>query len=191
MGGTVYQLLGYPGTGKYTIAKEVVRRLRARGEGVSLMDNHATADLVWELVPQHRWFDADVMERLMQVRMLLLDAAVELSPPDQSFIATNFVSKTTDVFAIPKGFAERRGAQLVCVVLECDREEILRRVPSPGRAERKKLVNVEVAARILDGPNLVPDWEHVLRLDITGLSVEEAATQLLQLTGAVTLSQES
>lgn len=47
----VYQLLAFPGTGKYTIAVEIVRQLTERGEHAVLLDNHATANLVGQLVP--------------------------------------------------------------------------------------------------------------------------------------------
>ena len=53
----VYQLFGYPGTGKLTIAQEIVRLLAERGEPCARLDNHATHNLVWQLIPAERKFE--------------------------------------------------------------------------------------------------------------------------------------
>ncbi len=87
----VYQLLGYPASGKYTVAKAMVELLAARGEPAALLDNHATANLVWSLVPRERRFDPDVMARLAELRSVLWDAAAELTSPDRSLILTNYL----------------------------------------------------------------------------------------------------
>jgi hypothetical protein len=87
----VYQLLGYPGTGKYTVARAIVEQLAARGEPAALLDNHATANLVWSLVTPERRFDADVMARVAELRAVLWDAAAELTGPAHSLILTNFL----------------------------------------------------------------------------------------------------
>jgi len=183
VGGTVFQLLGYPGTGKYTVAREMTRLLREDGHGVSLMDNHSTANLVWDLVPGERRFDADVLEHVIAFRLHLLDIAVELSPPDWSFIATNFVGPRApeNVFDIPRRLAERRDARLVGVVLTCSTEERERRVVSPGRAERLKVADVELLRRIIDAGMRVPDWPDLVELGTTALTPTDAAAKILAL----------
>ena len=40
----IYQLLGYPGTGKYTVARALVDQLEAGGATVRLIDNHLVAN---------------------------------------------------------------------------------------------------------------------------------------------------
>jgi adenylylsulfate kinase-like enzyme len=50
----LYSLTGYPGTGKYTIAKELVRRLEERGETARLVDNHTVGDPILGLIPISR-----------------------------------------------------------------------------------------------------------------------------------------
>ena len=87
----VYQLLGFPGTGKYTVARAIVKQLAARGEPAALLDNHATSNLIWSLVPSERRFDPDVMARLAELRSVLWDAAAELTSPAHSLILTNYL----------------------------------------------------------------------------------------------------
>ena len=69
----VVQLLGYPGTGKYTVAKELVRAMEADGRPARLLDNHASGNLILSLVPTptHGIPDA-VMDRIIEVRDAVL-----------------------------------------------------------------------------------------------------------------------
>ena len=65
----VVQLLGYPGTGKYTVAKELVRAMEADGRTTRLLDNHASGNLILSLVPKPtHGIPAPVMDRIIEVR---------------------------------------------------------------------------------------------------------------------------
>jgi hypothetical protein len=178
-----YQLLGFPGTGKYTVAKEIVAQLAARDEPAALLDNHATANLVWSLVPESRRFDDDVMARMHQLRLVLMDAVVELTSPEHSLVFTNFVpaGRPTNLLDGHRDVAARLGRPLVAVVLRCDEDEVLRRVPSPERAERYKLVEPRIARRIMDAGMTLPDWPELVHLDTTGLSAAETAARVIAL----------
>src|SRR5690349_1166541 len=87
----VYQLFAYPGTGKLTIAKEIVKQLEARGEPCARLDNHATHNLVWQLIPPHRRFDPPVLAKVFELRRVLLEAAAELTSEAHSIVFTNFL----------------------------------------------------------------------------------------------------
>ena len=182
-GGTVYQLLGYPGTGKYTIACEIVRILRERGDVVALLDNHATANLLWQAVPPERRFERNVMDWLAKVRAVLLEAVEDIAAPDASLVFTNFVppERPATVLDFHRDLARRRDSRLVAVALRCEPEEILRRVPNADRAERFKLVNTDIARASMEQPLNLPDWPELVDLDITGLTPTEAAERVLSL----------
>ena len=179
----VYQLLGFPGTGKYTIAKAMVEQLSARGEPAALLDNHATANLVWSLVPPERRFDHDVMHRMLELRILLLDAVAELTSPAHSIVFTNFLpaGQASSVIDRHREIARQLDRRLVAVVLHCDPEEVLRRVPNPDRAARLKLVDAGHARTVMDRGMTLPDWPELVDLDITGLSPADAAARVLAL----------
>jgi KaiC/GvpD/RAD55 family RecA-like ATPase len=49
-GPCIYALTGYPGTGKYTVAKELVAQLVDLGRPVRLMDNHETGNPILRLI---------------------------------------------------------------------------------------------------------------------------------------------
>ena len=179
----VYQLLGFPGTGKYTIARAMVEQLGERGEPVALLDNHSTANLIWSLVPDERRFDADVMARMAELRNVLWDAAAELTSPAHSLVFTNFLpaDRPSTVLDRHREVAQQLGRPLVAVVVHCDPHEVLRRVPNADRAARMKLVDAERARSIMASGMTLPDWPELVDLDITGLSPAEAAARVITL----------
>lgn len=182
----VYQLLGFPGTGKYTIARAMVEQLGARGEPVALLDNHATANLIWSLVPDERRFDAEVMGWMAKLRNVLWDAAAELTSPAHSLVFTNFLpaDRPSTVLDRHRELAQQLGRHLVAVVLQCDPDEVLRRVPSADRAARMKLIDAEVARSIMSSGMTLPTWPELIDLDITGLSPAEAASRVIAVADA-------
>ena len=179
----VYQLLGYPGTGKYTVARAIVKQLAARGEPAALLDNHATANLIWSLVPSERRFDPDVMARLAELRSVLWDAAAELTSPAHSLILTNYLppGRPSTVLDRHRELAQQLGHPLVAVVLRCDPEEVIGRIPNADRVERLKLVDPERARVLMSSALIVPSWPELVDLDITGMSPAEAAARVIAL----------
>jgi len=180
----VYQLLGFPGTGKYTVARAMVEQLAERGEPAALLDNHATANLIWSLVPVERRFDADVMARMAELRNVLWDAAAELTSPAHSLILTNYLPAGRPATALDRHreLAQQLGLPLVAVVLHCDPEEVIRRIPNADRAARLKLVDPERARELIESSAMtLPGWPELVELDVTGLSPAEAASRVIAL----------
>lgn len=179
----VYQLLGFPGTGKYTVAQAIVEELAARGEPAALLDNHATANLVWSLVPVERQFDPDVMAWIADLRNVLWDAAAELTSPEHSLVFTNFlpVGRPPTVLDRHRELAQQLGRKLVAVVLHCDPDQVLRRIPNADRAARMKLVDADIARTIMSSGMTLPTWPELIDLDITGQSPTEAGARVIAL----------
>jgi hypothetical protein len=182
----VYQLLGYPATGKYTVARAIVEQLAARGEPAALLDNHATANLVWSLVPRERRFDADVMAKLAELRNVLWDAAAELTSPAHSLILTNYLPPGRSPTALDRHreLAQQLALPLVAVVLHCDPDEVIKRIANVDRAERLKLVDPDRARELMSSAMTLPTWPELTDLDITGLSPPEAAARVIALADA-------
>jgi adenylate kinase family enzyme len=180
----VVQLLGYPGTGKYTVARELVRQMEAAGRSSRLLDNHASANLVLSLVPTPTsGIPDDVMDRIVQVREAVLATLETLTPRDWSIVFTNFPPDAARARALDRHreLAERRGSSFLPVLLECDPDEVLRRVVDAERAERHKLVDPARMAEILADPVPLPPWDRVHRLDVTSRPPAEAARAILEL----------
>jgi hypothetical protein len=79
------------------------------------------------------------------------------------------------------GDSPRRSAQLMAVVLGIAPEENIRRLLTPGRSEHRKLMRPEVLRQMRERYRLLrPAEVEVLDLDITHLTADEAAAQILE-----------
>jgi hypothetical protein len=178
----VYQLLAFPGTGKLTIAKEIVTKLEARGEPCARLDNHATHNLVWQLIPEHRKFDPAVLAKVIELRRVLLEAAAELTSEAHSIVFTNYLPPDRDPTIIDphRDLALTLGKTLVAVELTLDPDEVLRRVGNPDRVANLKLTDVAIAGQVIDqGQTLPTHWPELRELAIDGLTAAEAADRII------------
>ena len=183
----VYQLFAYPGTGKLTIAKEIVKQLEARGEPCARLDNHATHNLVWQLVPPHRRFDPPVLAKVFELRRVLLEAAEELASEDHSIVFTNFLppGREPTVADPNRDLAVKLGKTFVALELTLDPDEVLRRVGNADRVANLKLTDVERARQVIDGGQTLPThWPELRTFAIDGLTAAEAAGRIIAIADA-------
>lgn len=180
---TMIYLLGFPGTGKYTIAKEIVAQA-----GFRLVDNHLINNPIFSLIqtdgktklPRMVW---DYTDRIWEV---VADTMVNLSPPDASFVLTNMLieGEAGDMahFGKVSTVAEKRGACLVPVRLDISNvEEHIRRITASDRADRFKETDAGRPQYYAETKKILrPDHPHVLTLDVTTLSASDAAAEILQ-----------
>jgi hypothetical protein len=180
----VVQLLGYPGTGKYTVAKALVVAMEEAGRTTRLLDNHASGNLILSLVPRPtHGIPDEVMDRIHGVRDHVLATLEQLTPRDWSVVFTNFPPNPERAKALDRHrlVAERRASAFVPVLLTCDPDEVLRRVASPERAERHKLVDPARLQAIMDAPVPLPPWDDIRQVDVTSRSPADAARAILDL----------
>src|SRR5687768_4686183 len=82
---TIIHLIGPPGTGKYTIAKEM-----ARLADIRLVDNHLVNNPIFTVVREEgKPLPAGIWDTIAKVWTVMADAMVNMSPPHFSFILTN------------------------------------------------------------------------------------------------------
>lgn len=185
MESAVYLLIGFPGAGKYTIAKAMRERLLAAGRDGRLVDNHSVNNRIFELVelPSEGTLPKTVWDRVDEVREAVLRTIEELSPRTWWFIFTNYLVKGLDEGYVERidRLADRRGAVLVPVVLSCAPDEVLRRVVQPDRRAHLKDTSVSRASQALAKHQLVdPDLPQTLHLDVTSVPAHRAAVRILE-----------
>lgn len=184
----VHLLLGFPGTGKYTVAKELVAQLEERGHPTRLVDAHYVNNPIFGLVHQDGStpLDPRVWERVREVRGAILQTIEELSPPDWSFVFTNFI--TTREVATPsvaayltrlQGLARLGGQPLRTTRLTCDLEELSNRIARADRVDRMKMTDGSRAREWLETETIY-DPGDALTLDITRLHPKQAALRILE-----------
>jgi hypothetical protein len=178
---TIFHLIGSPGVGKYTVAREICGLTGAR-----LVDNHAIANVIFNLLDQDgvKPLPEGVWTPVGQVRRAVLDTLAAISPRHLSFVFTNYIRGEDDAeraaFEEMVAVADARGSRFVPVLLSCDTPELLRRVVNDSRRERMKLVDPVVAKRINDEvPHFETNHPNTLRLDVTDIPATEAATTIV------------
>ena len=166
-------LHGAPAAGKLTVAKALLRIVPGR-----LMDNHAAIDLaltVFDFGAPGFW------ELVHDVRRSALNAAAEHGVP---LLVTTFCyadPEDREQFRQFEEIMQRHGAKLLPVFLHCSREEAVRRVGNPDRAERRKITSGEYLIRELDRYDLTavprPDC---LKLDTSVHPADATARKIVQ-----------
>ena len=148
----VFSLTGWPGTGKYTVAKELVAQLEARGHETRLVDNHSVSNPVLGVVridPEVA-VPPEVWDRVREVRTVVYDSIATLSPPEWSFVFTNYVADTPADrahYERLEELADAWGSRFVPVRMTVEVDELLRRMTQPERAARMKMTNADLARR--------------------------------------------
>lgn len=183
MKNTHIYLIGYPGTGKYTIAKA----MKEIEPHFKLVDNHLINNPVFSIIEQDGKtpLPQQVWDNIGKIWDVITDTMVNLSSPDASFIMTNFLREGCaddgPWFEEVRDMAEdKRGSLFIPVHLHCDPEENKKRIVRPDRAKRMKHTD----------PDAVDDWHendaiitidhpNFLKLDVNDLSPQDAAKAIL------------
>ena len=181
MQNTIIYLIGFAGTGKYTIAKQICRLTYAR-----LVDNHLINNPVFSLIradgktplPESVW------EKTWAIRHIVLDVIKDISPAEFSFVFTNeLIDGYRDdqkLFSEIVELAASRNSKLVPVRLLCDEGELCKRVQSSDRSARFKDTNADNARNKIRSYKLLSiKHAQLLDLDVTSLSALEAAEAII------------
>ncbi len=175
-------LIGFAGTGKYTIGRELCALT-----GAKLIDNHLINNPVFKVVnpdgitplPDAIW------DKVKAVRAIVYEAIRELSPPELSFVFTIELFERSPgdqrAFINLEELAASRGSLFIPVRLLCEVEELCRRVVNPSRSKMIKSINPEGARRksaeesVLDSPH-----PNVLTIDVTEKTPTESVEIILR-----------
>lgn len=185
----VHLLLGFPGTGKYTVAKALAAELERRGEVVRLVDSHYVNNPIFGLInkdgvnplPSGTW------EGVSLVREAILQTIESLSPPEWSFVFTNNLMTgrempggTAQYVERLHGIAEARGGRLRITRLTCDATELVRRIEAPDRARRLKATSAPWVQQLAAEQTIYDPPGPALTMDITQTQPHEAALHILE-----------
>jgi hypothetical protein len=178
---TIIVLIGFAGTGKYTIGREVCERT-----GAKLIDNHLINNPIFKVV------DADgvtalpqgVWDKVKTIRAIVYDAIRELSPPDLSFVFTIELIEgkagEEKAFQDLEELAAARKSLLVPIRLLCNVDELCRRVATPGRIAMLKAISPEAArAKAAVAEVLKPLHPNLRTIDVTRKSPLESVEAVL------------
>lgn len=167
--------------GKFTIGSRVAALTGAR-----LVDNHSIANVIFNVLDQDgvKPLPAGTWSYVAQVRAAVLDTLIHLSPAHLSFVFTNYMRGEDDaelaVFEELVAVAQIRGSAFVPVLLSCETSELVRRIDSPDRRARMKLIDPVQGAHINDEvPHFTTDHPNTLRLDTAQMAPGDAAATIV------------
>jgi hypothetical protein len=186
MAGDIVHLIGFPGVGKLTIAKEIVK---LRPDFV-LVDNHLINNPVFSVLKTDGVtpLPIEIWAKVSQIRAIVLDTMATLSSSHLSFVMTNVALDDEDDRAEChkiEAVAELRGGRYFPVILSCDVEENRRRIVLPDRIANLKSIDPNEPERMRKETRLLSYEGHPNRveIDVTRLSPAEAAERILLKTG--------
>ena len=179
---TLVVLIGFAGTGKYTVG-----RLLSERTGAKLVDNHLINNPVFTVVGADGItpLPAPVWEKVSAIRRLVYETIREIAPPGLSYIFTLEMRESDPgahrAFRDLEELAEARQSLLVPIRLVCDVEELCRRVASPARAARLKDISPDNARRkFAEHTVLDPRHENTRTVDVTARTPEESADAVMR-----------
>lgn len=184
----IIYLIAHPGTGKYTIAKN----LADKKSEFRLVDNHLINNPLFSLIDMNN--QRPIPEKVWKNQGKIWDAVFEVitgvSPRNFSFILTNSLfnsdPKDRELFKKVKETAEQRDALFIPVRLTISPEEHIKRISSPGRAERFKLTDADAPLRFARDNDLL-DFEHPHKceVDVSNQSPDDVIEIILEHIGEI------
>jgi shikimate kinase len=183
MENTFIYLIGLPGVGKLTIAREL-----AKATGGRLLDNHKINNLVLELFLEDDWktIPEDCWTHTGKIRKILMDVILNSPSRKISYILTNVLLEgeveDRSIFEDWKTLILKRGGLLIPVVLTCDPEVHMKRLASPERAKNYKMTDPELLRKRLSAGEKPyrPEDKNILELDVTNISPEESCKIIIE-----------
>ena len=179
---TIILLMGFAGTGKYTIARAL-----SNHTGAKLIDSHLINNSIFTAVNADGVtpLAAEVWDKVKQIRRIVYDTIRDLSPAGMSFIFTSELRQNNPAdyvaFAEVRKLANARGSLFVPIRLVCDVEELCRRIVSPDRRERLKDINPESARKkSAEDMVLAPRHSNLRTIDVTTRSPQSTVAAILK-----------
>lgn len=170
----ILHLNGWPGSGKLTIARLLVERMRGR-----LVDNHTLLNPAEALFERSDplWEEA---RRTVRKTVLSLVEHVAAGVPIVLTDALSDDAYDSALFDEYRALATARSARLVSVILDCSVEENLRRLQSGDRAAHRKLTRPDILINLRARYRLLrPLGAEVIEVDVSELEPQQAADLIL------------
>jgi hypothetical protein len=184
---TMIVLIGFAGTGKYTIGRELCERT-----GAKLIDNHLINNPVFSVINTDGVtpLPAKVWDRVKEIRATVYRAILELSPPGMSFVFTMELRQSNPRdhagFRELAELAADRQSRFIPIRLICGVEELCRRVTDPARVAMLKDMSPELARKkSLEDEVLNVPHPNLRTLDVTKRTASGSVDAILDEVGAI------
>ena len=176
MDNVIIYFLGFPGVGKYTIAKKV----SDLNKDFLLIDNHKTNNLLFPLINLDQPIPDEFWDIVIKIRENVFEAIEKFYDPKKSLIFTNalYENDTIDrsVYNRIETLAKQRKSLFIPIRLNCTTEELKKRIGNPDRKELYKITSSAYIDNLIIGNKkvIITNHPNEINVDVTNLSVEES-----------------
>ena len=169
-------LIGFPASGKLTIARSLADMASTDGARFVVLDNHHVNNVIFAAldidgitpVPPTVW------DRTREVFAVLRRTIEEMSPREWSFVFTNVLTddraSERDQVDQLVALAQRTGRRYIPVLLHCNADDLARRVANVDRRDRQKWIDPVGLREYVDSHSLVDV------ADLDPVSIDTAVT---------------
>jgi len=186
---TMVLLIGFAGTGKYTIGRELCERT-----GATLIDNHLINNPIFRAVNADGVtpLPARVWDRVKEVRATVYKAIRELAPPEMGFVFTMELRESNpedeNGFRDLERLAAARQCRFIPIRLICGVDELCRRVADPARVAMLKEISPELARKkSLEDAVLNVPHPNLRTLDVTKRTASGSVDAILDEVSSIKL----
>lgn len=168
-------LIGFAGTGKYTIAKKISEY------GYKVVDNHLINNPIFSLLGKNGAQNASesATEKVGRIRHIVLQFVK--NNKHTNYVLTNQLLENDyhhDIYNKILHTAKKRNSIFIPIMLVVSSEERARRIVQPERAQRFKPTDVKEAYRPRRAIKIT--HENLIELNVTHLTADEAARKIME-----------
>jgi predicted kinase len=166
---------GPPSVGKLTVSEEIAKK----APGFEIFHNHEVYDSVAKEMKEGT---PEFWERVFKERLRILEEKLQNGENIIYTYAYNPKPINDNFIAAVKELVERHGGKLMFTKLDCDEEELLKRVASESRKKYGKIVDQDKLKANLASHDYSTqiDGEHSIRIDSTDLDASETASAIIE-----------
>ncbi|WP_341812839.1 MULTISPECIES: AAA family ATPase [unclassified Wolbachia] len=179
MGKTLIYLIGFPGSGKSTTAKELCKIIDA-----VIVSNNLFNNIIFDIVKlQNAEVPDDLWEKIFAVRENILAILEKYYVKLKHYIFTNELIEgdpyDQKIYNSVINLSKKMGVKIFPVVLHCNNEELVKRVQSEERYQENKITDSDFAMKRIEGKRLfIP--EGTLEIGNSNLSAKEVAKKIIE-----------
>lgn len=177
MGKTLIYLIGFPGSGKFTTAKELCKII----DGV-IVSNNLFNNIIFDIVKlQNAEVPDDLWEKIFAVRENMLAILEKHYIKSKHYIFTNELiegdSYDQRLYNSVVNLSKKMDMEILPVVLHCNNKELVKRVQSEERYQENKITDSDFAMKKIEGKRLfIP--EGTLEIGNSNLSAKEVVEEM-------------
>lgn len=178
---TFIYLIGFPATGKYTIAKALCEL----EPNIKLVDNHLINNPIFGVLSLDgkTKLHSEIWNYVTQIWDIVSDVIINYADKESSFVFTNVLLEEDEAdkkqYQRIKNIAEKRNGKFIPVLLTCSQDELIKRVTNEDRKARHKMLDVEGLCSYINKHKLINiKHKNLMTFDTSLINARDIALEI-------------